>query len=169
MIKALTLSAICLITFGCNSARPVGQNSNATVAGSNDRPQTAIAHNTESVAPPSGVPASNGTTSHWKQSGTPIDTKEFDTAIAAAEVALKKDPASAANKQRAADAYYRRAEALTKAQQYASALGDYRRTVKYDPSNTEAKEWIDKIIGIYESMGREYPKEGEEPPALQKQ
>ena len=32
----------------------------------------------------------------------------------------------------------------------------------------EAKEWIDKIIMIYDSMGRESPKEGEEPPALTK-
>jgi tetratricopeptide (TPR) repeat protein len=168
MIKALALSVCCLITFACNSARPVAQNSNVVVPASSERPQTAIAHNTDLQAPPSSAPASNGTTSHWKQSGTPIDTKDLDSAVAAAEVALKKDP-STANKQKAADAYYKRAEALTKAQQYASALGDYRRTAKYDPSNTDAKEWIEKIIGIYDSMGREYPKEGEEPPALQKQ
>jgi len=56
--------------------------------------------------------------------------------------------------------------ALTDARQYASALGDYRRTLKYDPSNAEAKDWIERIVSIYDSINRESPKEGEEPPPL---
>jgi hypothetical protein len=56
--------------------------------------------------------------------------------------------------------------ALTDARQYASALGDFRRALKYDPSSEEAKTWIDQIIKIYDSMNKEYPKEGEEPPPL---
>jgi hypothetical protein len=56
--------------------------------------------------------------------------------------------------------------ALTDARQYASALGDYRRVLKYDPNNSEAKNWIEQIIGIYDSLGRESPKEGDEPPPL---
>lgn len=64
------------------------------------------------------------------------------------------------------DAYYKRAVALTEARQYASALGDYRRALKNDPSNAEAKDWVDKIIMIYDSMNKTSPKEGEEPPPL---
>ena len=73
------------------------------------------------------------------------------------------DPAA---KKALADTYLKRGVALTEARQYASALGDYRRTIKYDPENTEAKEWIDKIIMIYDGMNKSYPKEGEEPPPL---
>ncbi len=108
-----------------------------------------------------------GSKSKWKQSGDPIDTKEFDTAIAVAEVALKKSPNDLAVKKRLADAYFARGMALTDpARQYASALGDFRRAVKYDPTNSTAKGWIDQITMIYDSMNRESPKEGEEPPPL---
>jgi cytochrome c-type biogenesis protein CcmH/NrfG len=55
---------------------------------------------------------------------------------------------------------------LTDARQYASALGDYRKAIKLDPNNAEAKQWIEQIVMIYESINRDYPKEGEEPPPL---
>ena len=156
---ALSLS---VVTFGCNSAAPVVKNT-VPANGPPERTQTAIAHNTETSSPP----ASNNT-SHWKQSGDPIDTKDLDAAVAAAEVASKKSPTDEALKKKLGEAYYNRATALTEARQYASALGDYRRALKNDPSNTQAKDWIDKIIMIYDSMGRDYPKEGEEPPPLSK-
>jgi hypothetical protein len=38
--------------------------------------------------------------------------------------------------------------------------------IKYDPKNEEARGWIDQIISIYNSINKEYPKEGEEPPPL---
>ena len=56
--------------------------------------------------------------------------------------------------------------ALTEARQYASALGDYRKAVKYNPENAQAQEWIKQIINIYDDMGRESPPEGQEPPPL---
>jgi tetratricopeptide (TPR) repeat protein len=163
MKQYLIIVASGLLAFGCNSARPVATNTTNTAAPAiNERPQTQIAHGDNPQ-----MPAGN-TTSHWKQSGEPIETKELDTAIAAAEVAQKKAPSDEALKKKLGDAYYKRAMALTDAKQYASALGDFRRTVKYDPSNTDAKEWVDKIIMIYDSMGRSYPAEGEEPPPLEK-
>ncbi|CAN5421853.1 hypothetical protein BH10ACI3_BH10ACI3_06070 [soil metagenome] len=159
----VTLSA--LIAIGCsNAASPVASNSSSAAPASNEKGQTVIAHSTENKAL-----SADGTTApatKWKQSGDPIDTKPFDTAIAAAEVAQKKSPSDAAAKKALADAYYKRADALTAARQYASALGDYRRTIKYDPSNAEAKDWIEKIIAIYSSMNRESPPEGEEPAPL---
>ena len=167
MIKKIVFTAsLAALALGCNSAAPVAQNS-VPVSGTPERAQTAIAHNTETSAPPSTSDAPGGR-SHWKQSGQPIETKDLDAAIAAAEVALKKSPSDEGLKKKLGDAYYKRAAALTEAQQYASALGDYRRALKNDPSNAEAKEWIDKIIMIYESMGRDSPKEGEEPPPLTK-
>jgi len=109
---------------------------------------------------------SNGKKSKWTQSGNPIDTSKFDAEIAAAEKELKAKPKDDGAKRALATAYVNRGLALTDARQYASALGDYRRAQKLDPTNEDAKKWIEQIVGIYESINREYPKEGEEPPPL---
>ena len=166
MKSAIFFLSLCL-AFACsNAARPVSQNANAVALPTTpEKAQTAIAHSSENQTP---APMSDtGSKSKWKQSGDPIDTKEFDTAIASAEVALKKSPNDAAVKKRLADAYFARGMALTDpARQYASALGDFRRAVKFDPTNSTAKGWIDQITMIYDSMNRESPKEGEEPPPL---
>jgi tetratricopeptide (TPR) repeat protein len=165
-MKFIIVTLLLLASFGCDSAgKPVPQNTNsAVVTSKNEKPQTAIAHSLENQTPKNDAPA--GEKSKWTQSGDPIDTKEFDAAIASAEVALGKKPSDNAVKKALGAAYFNRAEALTKARQYASALGDYRRALKHDPSNAEAKDWIDKIIMIYGSINREYPKEGEEPEPL---
>lgn len=163
MIKRLLITLFAgVLAFGCNTARPTATNTANTAAPAKDRPQTQIAHGDKPQAP------AGNSAAQWKQSGDPIDTKELDAAIAASEVAFKKNASDENVKKSLSDAYFKRATALTEARQYASALGDYRRTMKYDPTNTDAKEWIDKIIMIYESMGRSYPKEGEEPPPLTK-
>jgi tetratricopeptide (TPR) repeat protein len=160
MKKLLILVPFAFSLIGCNNAgKPVAQNSTAAPA-ANDRPQTAIAHSSENQTAPSGEK------SKWTQGGDAIDTKKLDAAIAAAEMTHRKSPNDEKAKKALADAYFDRAEALTGARQYASALGDYRRTIKYDPSNEEARNWIDQIINIYRSINREYPKEGEEPPPL---
>lgn len=168
-MKVYITISLAILLAGCNSAKPVTETTNTSAStGTPEKAQTAISHSSENQTP---APPVNGTaapaTSKWKQSGDPIDTKEFDTAIAAEEVALKKKPDDATVKKTLSAAYYKRASALTEARQYASALGDYRRALKNDPSSTEAKDWIDRIIGIYQSMGRESPPEGEEPPPLQ--
>lgn len=168
MKKLSTVIIFGVFAIACgNAARPVAQDGNtATIPSTPEKAQTAIAHTLENQQPVAD--ANSAGKSKWKQSGDPIDTKKFDTDIAAAEVAFKKTPTDAGAKKRLGDAYYKRAMALTDpARQYASALGDFRRAVKYDPTNTDAKDWIDKIVMIYESMNREYPKEGEEPPPLQ--
>ena len=164
-MKLLLITALCALTFSCTeTARPVAQNSNAApVAKNAERPQTAIAHGPQEKAPDT---TSTGTKSKWTQGGDPIDTKELDASVASAEKAQSSKPADAAAKKALAAAYLKRAVALTDARQYASALGDYRRTLKYDPSNAEAKDWIERIVSIYDSINRESPKEGEEPPPL---
>lgn len=165
-LKFIIVTLLVFVSFGCDSAgKPVPQNANVTnVASKNEKPQTAIAHSLENQTPKTET--ESGTKSKWTQSGDPIDTKEFDSAIASAEVAFNKKPSDDETKKALSEAYFKRGEALTKARQYASALGDYRKALKYDPSNDTAKEWIDQIITIYGSINREYPKEGEEPPPL---
>ncbi|MFM9905973.1 MAG: hypothetical protein ACKVQJ_15530 [Pyrinomonadaceae bacterium] len=165
-MKLILIGLSACFVIGCNNAaKPVEQTPNTPGVKTNtERSQTAISHSSENQTPPAAT--NTGAPSKWTQSGDPIDTKEFDTSIATAEVAFKKKPDDAAVKKALGAAYYKRADALTAARQYASALGDYRRTIKYDPANAEAKEWIDRIISIYASINRESPKEGEEPPPL---
>ena len=165
-MKFIIVSLFLLASFACgNAGKPVAVETNSSSAtSSKERPQTAIAHAAEN--PPPKSDAAGGEKSKWTQSGDPVDTKEFDTAIASTEAALAKKSSDIEAKKALGTAYFKRAEALTGARQYASALGDYRRALKYDPSNAEAKDWIDKIIMIYGSINREYPKEGEEPPPL---
>jgi tetratricopeptide (TPR) repeat protein len=164
-MKTVIIYLFACVAMGCGSAAaPVAKNQSAAPPSSPEKSQTAIAHSTENQTPPGAALA--GGKSKWTQGGDPIDTKEFDTAIAAAEVTLKKSPTDETAKKAASVAYYKRGDALTKARQYASALGDYRKAMKFDPTNTEAKEWIDRIISIYDSINRESPKEGEEPPPL---
>ena len=106
------------------------------------------------------------TKTKWTQSGNPIDTTAFDSEIKQAESKQKANPKDETLKKSLAEAYVKRGIALTDARQYASALGDYRRALKLDPANEEAKKWIEQIISIYESINRSYPNEGEEPPPL---
>jgi tetratricopeptide (TPR) repeat protein len=107
-----------------------------------------------------------GEKSKWSQGGDAIDTSSYDAAIVSAEKTLTAKPTDAAAKKAVGDAYYKRADALTQARQYAAALGDYRRALKADPSNPDAKKWIDQITSIYQSMNKESPPEGQEPPPL---
>ena len=167
-MKFIIITIFLLAAIGCdNAVKPVPQNlANTAITRSNEKPQTAIAHSLENQTPKSDAPS--GEKSKWTQSGDPIDTSAFDKEIAAAEVALNKKPSDKTAKKTLGAAYFKRAEALTEARQYASALGDYRRALKHDPSNADAQEWIDQIIKIYGSIGRESPKEGEEPPPLKK-
>lgn len=165
-MKLLVLATtIFLFTSACtNAAKPVAQSNNSTTA-TPDKSQTAIAHSSENKADaPYARPG--GETGKWTASGDPIDTKSMDSAIMSAEKALEGKPADPKLKKTLADAFYKRAVALTEARQYASAIGDYRRTLKHDPTNADAKEWVDKITMIYGSLKREPPKEGEEPPPL---
>jgi len=169
--KISIVTLLFLASFACNNAgKPVAETNTSTTApaSNSEKPQTAIAHSLEKQTPPTGDAAPSGAKSKWTQGGDPIDTKELDAAIKSAETALIDKPNDPANRKAMGDAYFKRAEALKDARQYASALGDYRRALKHDPSNAQAKNWIDQIIMIYDSLGRESPPEGQEPPPLKK-
>lgn len=167
-MKFAIIAFSALFAAACNNAAsPVQSNSNSPSAGvaTSGTPQTVIAHSSENKQPPTAT--APGEKAKWTQSGDPIDTKSLDSAVTAAERALTTKPTNEVLKKTLAEAYFKRAVALTDARQYASAIGDYRRAFKNDPTKTEAKEWIDKIIMIYDGLNKSYPKEGEEPPPLQ--
>lgn len=166
MKNILFVGLISLVLIGCNKSAPVvSQQPGGGANSTNQRDsQTAVAHTTEKSMPSSAQKPESKT--KWTQSGNPIDTTEFDAEIEKAEKDLKSNQTDEEAKKTLAAAYVKRGVALTDARQYASALGDYRKALKLEPDNTEAKKWIDQIVGIYESINREYPKEGEEPPPL---
>lgn len=173
-MKFFTVFLFAAFAAGCaGTAQPVGNTANSTTTTANtprgEKIDSAIAHTTENQPPRSSNAQSanpSGGQSKWTQSGDPIDTTALDAAVMAAEKALTAKSGDAAAKKALGDAYFKRAVALTDARQYASALGDYRRTLKHDPANTEAKDWIERIVSIYSSINRSYPAEGEEPPPL---
>jgi len=100
--------------------------------------------------------------------GSPIDTSQYDANIKKAEAKYNKNKDDNTAKTELAQAYFDRGLALTdsKARQYRAALGDFRKTLKYNPDHEEAKMWIERIVSIFQQMNREAPKEGEEPPPL---
>jgi tetratricopeptide (TPR) repeat protein len=165
--KHLTFLAAAIVFAACDSApQPVvNTNSPANASQRSEKTQTVTAHTTENQKLP-GAENSNSGKTKWTQSGDPIDTKELDAAIASADKALKVKPDDGEAKSTLAECYFNRAMALTEARQYASALGDYRRTLKYNPDHEQAKQWVDQILMIYNSMGREAPPDGKEPRPL---
>jgi len=168
MIKKFAI-LICLavVSVGCSSVAQPSANTNVSIQKSDNSPivsshsQPASVNNTAQTPVPKSA-----TKTRWTQSGTPIDVSSFDAEIAQAEKDLKTKPKDETAKKAVAEAYLKRGIALTEARQYASALGDYRRVLKYDANNEEAKKWIDVIIDIYASINKEFPTEGEEPPPL---
>ncbi len=162
MKKVLILSLATLFSIGCTSAAqqanaPVNQNTAAVK--SNDS-AIVSSHSTEAekkLSLPSDKPASSSTESPMAR---PIDVAEMTADIERAEQAFKKNPKA---KEDLAKAYFVRATALTGAAQYRAALGDYRKGLKLNPNDEEARKMHDQILSIFKSIGREPPKEGEEP------
>src|SRR6478609_5400210 len=114
MKKAIIL-VVAAFFAGCNNASQPIANVNATASPEkSEKTQTVIAHTTENqTAPMPDGNSANRAKSKWTQSGDPIDTKTFDAEIATAEKASKAKPNDEATKKALAEAYYKRAVALT--------------------------------------------------------
>jgi tetratricopeptide (TPR) repeat protein len=95
----------------------------------------------------------------------PIDVSEMTAEIEKAKKEYEKNPESRKAKEKLADAYFKRAFALTEAAQYRAALGDFRKGLKLK-KDEEAQKMHDKILEIFASLKRQPPKEGEEPPPM---
>ncbi|HEX8069770.1 MAG TPA: hypothetical protein VF546_07460 [Pyrinomonadaceae bacterium] len=93
---------------------------------------------------------------------TGVDTAALDEKIEKLEAKIKAN-GTAADRKALASVYLQRANVYRDAgspQLYKFALGDYRRVLKYDPANAEAKDKMDEIVSIYQSMGRPVPTNG---------
>jgi tetratricopeptide (TPR) repeat protein len=164
-MKYFLFAIAALALTGCNrAAAPVANSPRPiNVAQQTNEAQSVLAHSNEGQPPRpmnSNGPAKSGAT------GDPIDTSKFDEKINEAEKGLKAKPQDETAKKALAEAFFERGFALTEARQYASALGDYRRALKYDPDHEDSKKWIDQIVSIYAMLKKEPPKEGAEPPPL---
>lgn len=127
--------------------------------------QTSVANaNSQSAnSAQAGAPASSARATNKASTGEAVDTSEYDARVKQFEDRAKQKPNDAGVRKQLAHAYLERANVLTQARQYQAALGDYRRTLRYDPTNEEARYWSDTIVGILKQMNRNVPAEGAEP------
>ena len=147
----------------CSSPSPTANTSNGAPA------QASQTANTQTVVVPP-VSSAHGTTAPTSaaQGANPAEkpslpTPEQDAKIEKAVAKAKAPNATDADKKAAAAAYVERANIYYSAQTpslYKFALGDFRRALHYDPSNTDARQKMDQIIAIYQSMGRPVPTNG---------
>ena len=164
MKKSLSLIFAALFLIGCqNQAQQTVPTANANTATvKNDNSIIVSSHSSD--APTVSPNQSNKSSSTESPQAKPIDVLEMTADIEKAEKEFKKNPKA---KEDLAKAYFVRATALTGAAQYRAALGDYRKGLKLNPTDEDAKKMHDQILGIFKSMGREPPKEGEEPKPLE--
>lgn len=170
MKKITILSLSVLFLIGCGNANQQTANAPAQNAANNSTVAVTkpamndsglvSSHSTEKSAPPKNGSDKMSVGSPNQQA---VDVSEMTAKIEKAEKEYKAKTTDAKAKETLAAAYFERAFALTKAAQYRAALGDFRKGLKLNPNDTEAKAMHDQIISIFESIGREPPKEGEEP------
>jgi tetratricopeptide (TPR) repeat protein len=174
MKKLAILSFGLFSLIGCGNNAPqttAVQNSNAAVITNRQQSETVAAHSTEkSLSPMSNNAANPANAASKPASGSTespmaraIDVSAQTAQIEAAEKEFKAKSGDAKAKENLAKSYFDRAFLLTDAAQYRAALGDFRKGLKLNPNDSEAKKMHDQIITIFASIKREPPKEGEEP------
>lgn len=167
MKKLLILTFTALASISCTSTAqqtPATANTgNQAIVKSNDS-TIVSSHSSETNKPIS--PTANKTGSTESPMARPIDVTEMTADIEKAEKEYQKNQKDEKAKNELAKAYFVRATALTGAAQYRAALGDYRKGLKLNPTDETARKMHDQILSIFKQIGREPPKEGEEPQPL---
>lgn len=168
MKKIAVLSFLTLALIGCGAARQTANTDGAAQKSDNSALVSSHAADAGKSAPTQqskvdSSASSNGASPMSKA----IDVSQMTADIEKAEKSSRQNQRDEKAKNKLAEAYFVRAFALTDAAQYRSALGDFRRGLKLNPNNAEARAMHDKIIDIFQnSLHREPPKEGEEPPPM---
>lgn len=177
MKNIFVIVILSLFSFACGGSQPtVSKAPIEKLANDNQKqPETVAAHTLDKEKDKKVLPKTENVPmvkesekkTKWTRSGNPIDVSAFDAEIATAKKELRAKSNDQTLKTNLSKALTKRGVALTEARQYASAIGDYRKALKYDADNAEAKRWIATITSIYRSINREVPKEGEEPEPLE--
>jgi len=173
MKKAVVIGFLAFALAACSSSAPVAPEQVLKA----DNTNAATGRNAESLVVPShssnktdgannGSPNGASKTQTESPMAKPVDVAEMTAAIEKAEKNYQAKSGAAKAKDALAEAYFARAFALTKAAQYRAALGDFRKGLKLEPDNEDAKKMHAEILRIFAGMNREPPKEGEEPPPL---
>lgn len=172
-IVVVSLSALIFAACGGNAAQ-TNVTVNRQTANTNTAPATTrsadnslvvSSHSTDKNAPSKPV-APADQTSATSPMQKPVDVSAMTAKIEKADKEYKAKSDDEKAKQNLAAAYFERAFALTQAAQYRAALGDFRKGLKLNPDDKEAQSMHDQIIEIFKSVGREPPKDGEEPPPM---
>jgi tetratricopeptide (TPR) repeat protein len=169
MKKALVIGFFAVALAACSdSAQQAHNASNTTVSNGRSADSLVTSSHSSDKMPGANGAAQNGAPKTQTESpmAKQIDVSELTANIEKAEKDYKAKQTDAKAKDSLAEAYFARAFALTEAAQYRSALGDFRKGLKLDPDNTDAKKMHDEILRIFAGMKREPPKEGEEPPPM---
>jgi tetratricopeptide (TPR) repeat protein len=166
MRKKIIISLAAFVAIGCSSAaQQTNQTTNANTAIIKSNDSAIVSSHSNDLGKPNVMPANKSASASTESPmARPIDVAEMTADIEKAETEFKKNPKA---KEELAKAYFVRATALTGAAQYRAALGDYRKGLKLDPNDEEARKMHDQILSIFKSIGREPPKEGEEPKPLE--
>jgi hypothetical protein len=168
-LLSLTLTIALILSAACGSSEQAN-----TSAGNSAPTQPANARTSTTTAQPASdgppVATSHGTPPASSGAGGPDGgpaNPALDAKIEQAEARAKAAGATPADKQAAAAAYLERANIFYAAGNpslYKFALRDFRRTLKYDPTNEEARAKRDQIVDIYtNSVRRPVPDLGNEP------
>lgn len=142
--------------------------SNANAGSTNAAPPVVSAHGGAAM-PPVNSSGDGGMSSSASNGKPDVDTAALDAKIEQAERKAKSSGATDADKHAAAAAYLERGKIFMSNGQreprvyYRLALGDFRRSARYDPDNKEARDNIDLLVTIYQSMNRPVPDIGNEP------
>lgn len=167
LFPASALFACALLLAACSNNPPApASNQNANAAANSAPPGGTNTSGPGVVSSHGGGGAGAPAASDGGSDRSLADTAELDARIKKAAEKAKASGATAADKKAAADAYLARANVYWSAGQprlYKYALADLRQVLKYDPDNAEAKQKIDTIVGIYQSMGRPVPEVSPEP------
>lgn len=165
---ALALTCgIALFAWGCGTPS-ASNNTNGNAAAATGKPASSTSNSLPPVSSAHGnnaIPAASAAAPASGSAQKPsIDTAALDAKIEKAEAKAKGG--AQADKLAAAAALVERANVYRDAGQpslYRFALGDYRRALRYQPDNAEARAKMNEIVSIYQSMGRPVPDNGNEP------
>jgi hypothetical protein len=156
--------AACALTAACGAPGPTPKTANTGSQGANT--QTSIQHGSDPSAGAGVAPAHGGAPQSGASAAKPaVETPEMDAKIEKAEAKAKAAGASDADKKAAARAYFERANFFRgegSPALYKFALADYRRGLRYDPADEDARGKMDEIVAISTSMGRPVPELGNE-------
>ena len=169
--KLLILSLVAVFSAACgNSAQTSIQNQPNNVNAPANKPNDSLTVSSHSQNKPATASVPATSTNPKQENASPmaraVDVEKMTEDIEKAKAAYDKNQKSDEAKNTLAKAYFERAFALTDAAQYRAAMGDFRKGLKLDPNNAEAEKMYGEIIRIFQSIGREPPKEGDEPPPM---